>query len=111
MLLIVQELEPWTQTLTPVTMQDIGPMSQEASENYEGLMQLLTACKDIGAAHAQLSERHCQAMGDTWQSKLSDLLVETSQQATKLKSREEMLPLVQQRLVESAAVLPQLADL
>ena len=92
-------------------MQDIGPMSQEASENYEGLIQLLTACKGIGAAHEQLSESHCKAMGETWQSKLNDLLVETSQQATRLQSQEKLLPLVQQRLGESAAVLPQLADL
>lgn len=96
--------------MAPAILQNIGPMSQEAFNKYEGLTQLFKACTDIEAAHDKLSHGQSKALCVD-QHQTYDLVASTAQQASKLRSQQELLPAVLQHQLGSAARLPQVADL
>ena len=108
---ILQELAPWTDSTAPVNSQDIGKVSQEASDSLGGLLRLVTACGAIRSAHDKLhlSGKHQVDPHLEQQHRLQNLLAATAEQRKQLQCQQQDFPAIDKRLSESR--LPQLADL
>lgn len=107
---MMQELEPWTTTMAPAELQGIGIMIQEACQNYEGVVNLMTACSDIGTAHQKMQRPDEQSLAALQHMQMQDLLAATAEHKRELQSRQKAFPDVQQRCM-AQSTLPQFADL
>lgn len=109
--IVLQELEPWTSTMAPAILHDIGPMALEAGQRYQLLQQLLTALSDTHSAHNKLSAYKTQNALRSHSDSLHSLLDDVTSKHKSLKLQQDTLRSTQQRSTALMGQYPQFTDL
>ena len=109
--IVPQELEPWTSTMAPAILHDIGPMALEAGQRYQLLQQLLTALSDTHSAHNKLSAFQAQNASCVCSDSLRSLLDDVTSKHKILKLQQDTLSSTQRRSTALMGQYPLLTDL